>query len=119
MNLPRPPALLERTTPRTGDRRAVPGPNRMLKMESRTVGFGIVAGVDDVSCGALAGPVFAASVVFDDDDVPDGLQDSRTRFGLPSASSSEARLTLLHAGPALEPGSVRLQAAPAGAPVAA
>jgi ribonuclease HII len=40
-------------------------------------GFVVIAGVDEVGRGALAGPVVAAAVVFDPDRVPEGLDDSK------------------------------------------
>lgn len=41
-------------------------------------GLAIVAGVDEVGRGPLAGPVTAAAVVLDPDCIPDGLADSKT-----------------------------------------
>ncbi len=41
-------------------------------------GFRYVAGVDEVGRGPLAGPVVAAAVILDPDDIPDGLNDSKT-----------------------------------------
>lgn len=40
-------------------------------------GFSIVAGVDEAGRGPLAGPVVAAAVVLDPDNIPDGLNDSK------------------------------------------
>ena len=40
-------------------------------------GFRAVAGVDEVGRGPLAGPVVAAAVVLDPDNIPDGLNDSK------------------------------------------
>ena len=36
-----------------------------------------IAGVDEVGRGALAGPVAAAAVILDPDDLPDGIDDSK------------------------------------------
>jgi len=36
-----------------------------------------VAGVDEVGCGPLAGPVCAAAVILDPANIPDGLNDSK------------------------------------------
>ena len=36
-----------------------------------------VAGVDEVGRGPLAGPVVAAAVILDPDDLPEGLDDSK------------------------------------------
>jgi ribonuclease HII len=38
----------------------------------------IIAGVDEVGRGPLAGPVVTAAVILDPNDVPDGLADSKT-----------------------------------------
>ncbi|WP_417317357.1 ribonuclease HII [Emcibacter sp.] len=38
---------------------------------------GIVCGVDEVGRGPLAGPVVAAAVILDPDNIPDGLNDSK------------------------------------------
>jgi ribonuclease HII len=43
----------------------------------RSDGFAVVAGVDEVGRGALAGPVVAAAVVLDPERVPEGLDDSK------------------------------------------
>jgi ribonuclease HII len=40
-------------------------------------GLGFVAGVDEVGRGALAGPVAAAAVILDPDNLPDGIDDSK------------------------------------------
>ena len=40
-------------------------------------GFARIAGIDEVGRGPLAGPVTAAAVVLDPDNVPDGLNDSK------------------------------------------
>lgn len=45
--------------------------------EAREAGFRLVAGVDEVGRGALAGPVVAAAVVLDPDRIPPGLDDSK------------------------------------------
>ena len=52
-------------------------PNSLLESELRCSGFDVVAGVDEAGRGALAGPVFAAAVVLDMNNVPDGLNDSK------------------------------------------
>lgn len=43
----------------------------------RHQGFARVAGVDEVGRGPLAGPVVAAAVVLDPENIPDGLNDSK------------------------------------------
>ena len=40
-------------------------------------GFPLIAGVDEVGRGALAGPVVAAAVILNPDDIPDGINDSK------------------------------------------
>jgi len=40
-------------------------------------GAGCIAGVDEVGRGPLAGPVSAAAVILDPDNIPDGLNDSK------------------------------------------
>src|SRR5262245_54613884 len=42
------------------------------------IGGGPVAGVDEAGRGPLAGPVVAAAVVLDPDNIPDGIADSKT-----------------------------------------
>ena len=43
----------------------------------RARGFELVAGVDEVGRGPLAGPVVVAAVILDPDHLPDGLNDSK------------------------------------------
>ncbi|PLX41138.1 MAG: ribonuclease HII [Deltaproteobacteria bacterium] len=43
----------------------------------RREGFRLLCGVDEVGRGPLAGPVVAAAVVLDPDNVPDGVDDSK------------------------------------------
>lgn len=40
-------------------------------------GFSLIAGVDEVGRGPLAGPVTAAAVILDPNNIPDGLNDSK------------------------------------------
>ena len=54
---------------------------------------GIVAGVDEVGRGPLAGPVTAAAVVLDPARIPDGLNDSKKV----SAARRDVLFDLLHA----------------------
>ncbi len=46
--------------------------------EAWSDGYYVVAGLDEVGRGALAGPVVAAAVVLDRERIPDGLADSKT-----------------------------------------
>jgi ribonuclease HII len=58
-------------------------------------GFRFVVGVDEVGRGPLAGPVTAAAVILDPDDVPDGIADSKA---LPAEARDEVcRAILLRA----------------------
>ena len=54
----------------------------MRDNENRLVGFeacycGPLAGVDEVGRGPLAGPVIAAAVILDKQNIPDGIKDSK------------------------------------------
>lgn len=40
-------------------------------------GSGIICGIDEAGCGPWAGPVVAAAVILDPDDLPDSLADSK------------------------------------------
>ncbi|MEM9971049.1 MAG: ribonuclease HII [Pseudomonadota bacterium] len=65
-------------------------------------GFAIVAGVDEVGRGPLAGPVTAAAVVLNADQIPEGLNDSkrlsaRARERLSEELLTVAQVSLAHA----------------------
>ena len=50
----------------------------LFEDEARASGFGLVAGLDEVGRGALAGPVVAAAVILDPAaPLPEGLDDSK------------------------------------------
>jgi ribonuclease HII len=49
----------------------------MPDFERETTLGGVVAGVDEVGRGPLAGPVMAAAVILSATDIPDGLDDSK------------------------------------------
>ncbi|MDX7951061.1 ribonuclease HII [Lichenihabitans sp. Uapishka_5] len=51
------------------------------------LGFRAIVGIDEVGRGPLAGPVTAAAVILDADDLPDGLADSKV---LPAEARHEA-----------------------------
>lgn len=53
------------------------GPDFTLELEARNRGFWPVAGTDEAGRGPLAGPVVAAAVILDADNIPDGLDDSK------------------------------------------
>jgi len=48
-----------------------------IEKELMQRGYRLVAGVDEAGRGPLAGPVFAAAVILDPDDVIEGLDDSK------------------------------------------
>ena len=52
-------------------------PDFSLENAARREGFWPVAGTDEAGRGPLAGPVAAAAVVLDPQDIPDGLDDSK------------------------------------------
>jgi ribonuclease HII len=57
-----------------------PAPSNLFRFENqaRERGFNSVVGIDEVGRGPLAGPVVAAAVVFlSQDDIPNGLNDSK------------------------------------------
>ena len=65
-------------------------------------GNSCIAGVDEVGRGPLAGPVTAAAVVLDPNDIPDGLNDSKAlsepkRETLFSLISAKAQVSIAHA----------------------
>src|SRR4051812_26116596 len=51
--------------------------NALYEYEYRARGFELIAGVDEVGCGCLAGPVVAAAVILRWEDIPDGITDSK------------------------------------------
>lgn len=52
-------------------------PDFSFELAARANGAGIIAGVDEVGRGPLAGPVTAAAVVLDPGNIPEGLNDSK------------------------------------------
>ncbi|MEZ5800015.1 MAG: ribonuclease HII [Nitratireductor sp.] len=56
-----------------------PAQGRIFSFEADLLyrGHSLVAGVDEVGRGPLAGPVVAAAVILDPDDIPQGLNDSK------------------------------------------
>lgn len=52
-------------------------PDFSLEAAARREGLWPVAGTDEAGRGPLAGPVAAAAVILDPDDIPDGLDDSK------------------------------------------
>ncbi len=53
------------------------GPNFLAELAMREEHGGNVCGVDEVGRGPLAGPVVAAAVILDPDNIPEGLNDSK------------------------------------------
>ena len=53
------------------------GPNFFYEDEAVTLGHTLIAGVDEVGRGPLAGPVVTAAVILDLAHVPEGLNDSK------------------------------------------
>ncbi len=54
-----------------------PKPDWQFEAALKRGGFSPVCGVDEVGRGPLAGPVVAAAVIFDETNIPDGLNDSK------------------------------------------
>ncbi|KAB1085452.1 ribonuclease HII [Neorhizobium galegae] len=52
-------------------------PDFSLELVARRAGHWPVAGTDEAGRGPLAGPVVAAAVILDPDNIPDGLNDSK------------------------------------------
>ncbi len=53
------------------------GPTLLRETELWSAGYRLVAGVDEAGRGCLAGPVVAAAVIFPEDTVIDGVNDSK------------------------------------------
>jgi ribonuclease HII len=53
------------------------GPDFGMELAARKAGLWPVAGTDEAGRGPLAGPVVAAAVMLDPDNIPDGLHDSK------------------------------------------
>lgn len=84
------------------------GPDFSFELEAKALGYWPVAGTDEAGRGPLAGPVVAAAVILDPDNIPEGLDDSKklteaqrehlfgrileTALALSIASSSPARI---------------------------
>ncbi len=65
-------------------------------------GANVIAGVDEVGRGPLAGPVTAAAVILDPNDIPEGLNDSKAlsakrREALSDQIMSRAQVCIAHA----------------------
>ncbi|OJT96357.1 MAG: ribonuclease HII [Rhizobium sp. 63-7] len=53
------------------------GPDFLMELSARKDGHWPVAGTDEAGRGPLAGPVVAAAVILDPDNIPQGLNDSK------------------------------------------
>ena len=53
------------------------GPDYSFERAAHSRGLPLVAGVDEVGRGPLAGPVTAAAVILDPNNIPEGLNDSK------------------------------------------
>ncbi|MGD9478224.1 ribonuclease HII [Shinella sp. G-2] len=67
------------------------GPDFAMESAARARGIWPVAGTDEAGRGPLAGPVVAAAVILDPDNIPPGLHDSKQL----SAARREALFTLI------------------------
>ncbi|MEJ6399166.1 ribonuclease HII [Yoonia sp. 208BN28-4] len=67
-------------------------PDFSFETDAIASGYARVAGVDEVGRGPLAGPVVAAAVVLDPENIPDGLNDSKQV----TAKRRDALFDLLH-----------------------
>ncbi|WP_113911013.1 ribonuclease HII [Roseovarius dicentrarchi] len=78
------------------------GPDYSYETAAMAQGARIIAGVDEVGRGPLAGPVTAAAVVLDPSRIPEGLNDSkklteRRRLALYDAIVASAEVSIAHA----------------------
>ncbi|MGB3142032.1 MAG: ribonuclease HII [Aestuariivirga sp.] len=53
------------------------GPDFSFELAAKAQGFSRVCGIDEAGRGPLAGPVVAAAVILDPDNIPRGLNDSK------------------------------------------
>lgn len=78
------------------------GPDYTFEDIARSQGYLRIAGVDEVGRGPLAGPVTAAAVILDPNDIPHGLNDSkklttRAREMLSCVLHASAEVSIAHA----------------------
>lgn len=78
------------------------GPDYSIELAAAAKGARIIAGVDEVGRGPLAGPVTAAAVVLDPECIPDGLNDSKKlsekrRLALYDLIEAHAEVSIAHA----------------------
>ncbi|SLN61649.1 Ribonuclease HII [Falsiruegeria litorea R37] len=77
-------------------------PDYEMERVLRAQGYLRIAGVDEVGRGPLAGPVTAAAVILNPDDIPEGLNDSKKltakkREALETAIYAQAEVSIAHA----------------------
>ncbi len=77
-------------------------PDFSLEREAFARGLSVVAGVDEVGRGPLAGPVTAAAVILDPGNIPDGIDDCKNltparREALSDEIHDTARVSVAHA----------------------
>ncbi len=82
--------------------RCMTGPDYSYEEAAYAAGARIIAGVDEVGRGPLAGPVTAAAVVLDPARIPEGLNDSKKlseakRTALYDAIAAVAEVSIAHA----------------------
>lgn len=78
------------------------GPSFIHEDDARTQGATVICGVDEVGRGPLAGPVTAAAVILDPENIPMGLNDSKKltamkRETLFAAIMASAQVSVAHA----------------------
>lgn len=78
------------------------GPDFTLEAALMARGARLIAGVDEVGRGPLAGPVTAAAVILDAKAIPEGINDSKKlgvkrRLALQEALAASARVAVAHA----------------------
>jgi ribonuclease HII len=78
------------------------GPDYSLEQAASAKGFSVIAGVDEVGRGPLAGPVTAAAVILDPSCIPEGLDDSKKlsakrREALAELILASAQVSIAHA----------------------
>ncbi len=80
----------------------MPGPDFSFETAAFARGARVVAGVDEVGRGPLAGPVTAAAVRLDPENIPEGLNDSKRlsaarREALAEEIQARAEVSIAHA----------------------
>ena len=78
------------------------GPDFTLEQQMMALGHSVIAGVDEVGRGPMAGPVTAAAVILNPADIPDGLADSKTltaarREAIAKCIHDRAEVSIAHA----------------------